>query len=42
MFFNTHASYRGIYVDYDVRNTKLGISVSKSFVADLEMLQNDR
>ena len=32
----------GIYLDDDMRNTKLGISVSKSSTADLEMLQNDR
>ena len=42
MFFNTHTSSGGIYLDDDIRNTKLGISVSKSSAADLEMLQNDR
>ena len=42
MFFNTHTSSRVIYLDYDIRNTKLGLSVSKSFAADLEMLQDDR
>ena len=41
MFFNTHTSSGVIYVD-DIRNTKLGISVSKSSAADLEMLQDDR
>ena len=39
MFLNTYTS---IYLDDDIRNTKLGISVSKSSTADLEMLQNDR
>ena len=39
MFLNTYTS---IYLDDDIRNTKLGISVSKSSAADLEMLQNDR
>ena len=38
----THTSSGGIYLDDDIRNTKLGISVSKSSPADLEMLQNDR
>ena len=38
----THTSSGGIYLDDDIRNTKLGISVSKSSAADLEMLQNDR
>ena len=37
-----HTSFGGIYLDDDIRNTKLGISVSKSSAADLEMLQNDR
>ena len=41
MFFNTHTSSGVIYVN-DIRNTKLGISVSKSSAADLEMLQDDR
>ena len=38
--FDTHTSSRVVYLDDDIRNTKLGISVSKS-AADLEMLQND-
>ena len=43
MFFNTHKSSGGIYLDDDdIRNTKLGISVAKSSAADLGMLQNDR
>ena len=42
MFFNEHTSSVGIYLDDDVRNTKLGISASKPSAADLEMLQNDR
>ena len=42
MFFNTHTSSRGIYLDDDIRNTKLGVSVSKSSAADLKMLQNNR
>ena len=42
MFFNTHTSSGGIYLDDGIRNTKLGISVSKSSAADLEMLQNGR
>ena len=42
MFFNTHTSSWGIYLDDGIRNTKLGISVSKSSAADLEMLQNGR
>ena len=42
MFFNTHTSSGGIYLDDDIRNTELGISVSKSSAEDLEMLQNDR
>ena len=41
MFFNTHTSSGVIYLDDDIRNTKLG-SVSKSSPADLEMLQDDR
>ena len=42
MLFNTHKSSGVIYLDDDIRNTKLDISVSKSSAADLEMLQNDR
>ena len=42
MFFNTHTSFGVIYLDDDIRNIKLGISVSKSSEADLEMFQNDR
>ena len=42
MFFNTHISSGVIYLDDDIKNTKLGISVSKSSAEDLEMLQNDR
>ena len=42
MFFNTHTSSGGVYLDDDIRNTNPGISVSKSSAADLEMLQNDR
>ena len=42
MFFNTDTSSGGIYLHDYIRNTKLGISVSKSSAADLEMLQNDR
>ena len=42
MFFNTYTSSGVIYLDDDIRNTKLGISVSKSSPADLKMLQNDR
>ena len=42
MFFNTHTSSWGIYLDDGIRNTKLGISVSKSSAAELEMLRNDR
>ena len=42
MFFDTHISFRVIYLDDDIRNTKLGISVSKSSAADLKMIQNDR
>ena len=42
MFFNTNTSSGGIYLHDYIRNTKLGISVSKSSAADLEMLQNDR
>ena len=38
MFFNTHTSSGGIYLD----DVFPGISVSKSSAADLEMLQNDR
>ena len=40
--FNTHPSSGVTYVDSDIRNTKLGISASKSSAADLERLQNDR
>ena len=40
MLFNIHTSSVGIYLDDDMRNTKPGISVSKSFAADLEMLQS--
>ena len=40
--FNTHTSSGVIYLDDDIRNTKLGISVSKSSSADLQMFQNDR
>ena len=42
MVFNMHASSGVIYLDDDIRNTNLGISVSKFSAADLEMLQNDR
>ena len=42
MFFNTHRSSGGIYLDDDTKNTKPGISVSKSSAADIEMLQNGR
>ena len=42
MFFNTHTSSGVIYLDDDIRNTKLGLSVSKFSAADLEMLQDDR
>ena len=42
MFFNTYISSGVIYLDDDIRNTKLGLSVSKSSAADLEMLQDDR
>ena len=42
MLLNTHTSYGVIYLDDDIRNTKLGLSVSKSSAADLEMLQDDR
>ena len=37
-----HTSSGVIYLDDDIRNTKLGLSVSKSSAADLEMLQDDR
>ena len=40
--FNTHTPSGVIYLDDDIRNTKLGISISRSSAADLEMLQNDR
>ena len=42
MFFNTYISSGVIYLDDDIRNTKLGLSVSKSSAADLEMLQDDK
>ena len=42
MFFNTHTSSGVIYVDDDIRNTKLGLSVSKPSAADLEIFQDDR
>ena len=42
MFFNTYTSSGVIYLDDDIRNNKLGLSISKSSAADLEMLQNDR
>ena len=42
MLFNTHTSSGVIYLVDDMRNTKLGISVSKSSAVDLEMLQNGR
>ena len=42
MFFNTHTSSGVLCLDDIIRNTKLGISVSKSSAADLELLQNDR
>ena len=42
MFFNTHTPSGVIYLDDDVRNTKLALSVSKSSTADLEILQDDR
>ena len=42
MFFNTYTSSGSIYLDDDIRNTKLGVSVSKSSAADLKMLQNNR
>ena len=38
MFFNTHTSSEVIYLDDDMKNTKLGISVSKSSAANLEIL----
>ena len=41
-FFNTYTLSGGIYLDDNTRNTKPGISVSKSSSADLQMLQNDR
>ena len=41
-FFNTYTSSGVIYLDDDIRNTKLDLSVSKSSAADLEMLQDDR
>ena len=37
-----HTSSGVIYLDDDKRNTKLGLSVSKSSAADLEMLRDDR
>ena len=42
MFFNTYTSSGVIYLDDDIRNTKLDLSVSKFSAADLEMLQDDR
>ena len=42
MFFNTYTSFGVIYLDDDIRNTKIDLSVSKSSAADLEMLQDDR
>ena len=42
MFFNTYTSSGVIYLDDDIRNTKLDLSVSKSSATDLEMLQDDR
>ena len=42
MFFNTYTSSGVIYLDDDMRNTKLGLSVSKSSAADLKTLQDDR
>ena len=42
MFFNTYTSSGVIYLDDDIRNTKLDLSVSISSAADLEMLQDDR
>ena len=42
MFFNTYTSSGVTYLDDDIRNTKLGLSVSKSSAADLKMLQDDR
>ena len=42
MFINTYTSSGVIYLDDDIRNTKLGLSVPKSSAADLEMLQDDR
>ena len=42
MLFSTHTSSGVIYLDDDIRNTKLDITVSKSSAADQEMLQNDR
>ena len=42
IFFNTHTSSKGVYLDHDIGNTQPGISVSKSFAADLEMFQDER
>ena len=42
MFFSTHTISGVTYLDDDIRNTKLGLSVSKSSAADQEMLQEDR
>ena len=42
MLFNTHTLSGVIYLDDDIRNTKLDITVSRSSAADQEMLQNDR
>ena len=38
MFFKTHTSSGDIGLDDGMRNTELGISVSKSSAADLKML----
>ena len=42
MFFKTHSSSGVIYLGDDIRNTELGILVSKCSAADLDMLQKDR
>ena len=42
MFFNTYTSSGVIYLDDNIRNTKLDLSVSKSSAAGLKMLQDDR
>ena len=41
-FFSTHTPSKGVYLGGNIRNTKPGISVSKSPAAHLEMLQNGR